>query len=58
MPALHTLDLGDTKLNTLPETCSAQLVELYLNNNFFQKVGDKLHVTNSVGKGFGGGVPP
>ena len=38
IPALHMLDLSDTKLNVLPETCSAQLRELYLNKNFLHKV--------------------
>ena len=38
MPALRMLDLSDTKLNVLPETCSAQLRELYLNKNFLHKV--------------------
>ena len=38
IPALRMLDLSDTKLNILRETCSAQLSELYLNKNFFHKV--------------------
>lgn len=42
MPGLEILDLGDTKINALPEKCLAQLQELYLQNNYFQKLPEMI----------------
>jgi len=38
MPALDTLDLNQTKLNTLPEECAGRLKELFLAQNFFNEM--------------------
>ena len=38
MQGLTELDLGDTKINTLPEKCLGHLTELYIHKNYFLKL--------------------